>query len=81
MFQYKELMVRADSRHMDFMRKNWSYYKANRDLRPNTHVWSSRGFNAGSIDSSIIHPSNNQHGDNEYSKGNREYKTGYVVDT
>jgi len=49
MFQYKELMVRADSRHMDFMRKSWSYYNANRDLRPNTHVWSSRGFNAGSI--------------------------------
>jgi hypothetical protein len=39
MFQYKELMVRADSRHMDFMRKSWSYYNnANRVLRPNTHI-------------------------------------------
>ena len=31
-------MVKADSRHKDFIRKSWSYYNANRALRPNTHI-------------------------------------------
>ena len=66
-------MVRTDSRHMDFMRKSWSYYNANRLRRPKTHIHSSTGFDAGSTDFSLIHPSKKEHHETDSSKGNREY--------